>query len=158
VNVDARQNDQPEVNVQMGENETAMEYDQDLIFKHLCVSHVLLSPHIQTPSRCFYLDSPDKARENGMLVKSKREEDINRRQLFPVLFNGDCSPKLSFDSFAELAKTITENGGRIVDLDEPKLTHVVVDKRDDSRRQELIKRTSKSVILCYHFEGRVLTA
>lgn len=27
-------------------------------------------------------------------------------------------------------------------MDDPKLTHVVVDKRDTSRRKELIKRTS----------------
>lgn len=30
-------------------------------------------------------------------------------------------------------------------LNEPKLTHVVLDKRDDSRRVELMKRTSKYV-------------
>jgi hypothetical protein len=33
----------------------------------------------------------------------------------------------------------------VVDLAEAKLTHVVVDKRDVSRRLELMKRTSKSV-------------
>lgn len=33
----------------------------------------------------------------------------------------------------------------MVDLVEPKLTHVVVDKRDVSRRLELMKCTSKSV-------------
>lgn len=48
-------------------------------------------------------------------------------------------------SFEELSKLIVDNGGKIVGLDEPKLTHVVVDKRDESRRLELIKRTSKSV-------------
>jgi DNA ligase-4 len=47
-------------------------------------------------------------------------------------------------SFTDLSNTITKNGGRIVDLDEPKLTHVIIDKRDDSRRLELMKRTSKS--------------
>lgn len=31
----------------------------------------------------------------------------------------------------------------MVDLDNPKLTHVVLDKRDTSRRKELIKLTSK---------------
>ena len=40
---------------------------------------------------------------------------------------------------------VTDNGGKIVGLDEPKLTHVVIDKRDESRRLELIKRTSKFV-------------
>jgi DNA ligase-4 len=48
-------------------------------------------------------------------------------------------------SFEGLSKTIEGNGGRIVDVDEPKLTHVVIDKRDDSRRLDLIKLTSKSV-------------
>jgi len=44
-----------------------------------------------------------------------------------------------------LSKLIVDNGGKIVGLDESKLTHVVVDKRDESRRLELIKRTSKFV-------------
>ncbi|KAJ7281646.1 DNA ligase IV [Mycena rebaudengoi] len=92
----------------MGESETAMEYDQDLIFKHLC----------------FYLDSPTNARENGMAVRTKQESVIDK-------------------SFVELAKLIGQNGGKVVGLDEPKLTHVVIDKRDDSRRVELMKRTSK---------------
>ncbi|KAJ7252709.1 DNA ligase 4 [Mycena haematopus] len=93
---------------QDGRDETAMEYDQELIFKHLC----------------FYLDSPDNARKNGMTVKTKQEAAVT-------------------DSFAELARIITKHGGKVVDLAEPKLTHVVIDKRDDSRRVELMKRTSK---------------
>ena len=47
------------------------------------------------------------------------------------------------DSFARLAQVITDNGGKICDLDDPKLTHVLVDKRDESRRLELIKRTAQ---------------
>ncbi|GBE86558.1 DNA ligase 4 [Sparassis crispa] len=99
--------DDPKDSIQMGEDDS-MEYDQYLIFKHLC----------------FYLDSPANAKKHGMIVKSKHEDDIGR----------------NFDS---LSKILKENGGRVVDLDEPKLTHVVVDKRDTSRRVELIKRTSK---------------
>ena len=38
---------------------------------------------------------------------------------------------------------ITSNGGRVARLDEPKLTHIVVDRRDASRRLELMRRTSK---------------
>jgi len=34
-------------------------------------------------------------------------------------------------------------GGKIVDLDDPKLTHVLYDKRDESRRVELSRRTAK---------------
>lgn len=55
-----------------------------------------------------------------------------------------------FTSFDSLSVLIRENGGRIVDLDEPKLTHIIVDKHDDSRRLELIKRTSKSVSSIIH--------
>ncbi|RDB23717.1 DNA ligase 4 [Hypsizygus marmoreus] len=96
------------VDIKMGESESAMEYDQEYIFKHLC----------------FYLDSPENARKHGLAVKTKKESDIN-------------------ESFGELSKIISEHGGKIVDLDEPKLTHIIIDKRDDSRRLELMKRTSK---------------
>ena len=44
-----------------------------------------------------------------------------------------------------MATLIASNGGRVAGLDEPKLTHIVVDKRDTSRRLELMKRTSKYV-------------
>lgn len=51
-------------------------------------------------------------------------------------------------SFVEVEKLIKENGGKVTnDLSAPKLTHVVIDKRDDSRRLELMKRTSKYVYL-----------
>jgi DNA ligase 4 len=40
---------------------------------------------------------------------------------------------------------IRDNGGKVVDLDEPKLTHIIIDKRDDSRRLELMKRTAQWV-------------
>jgi len=99
---------QADEGVRMGEDDTAMEYDQDLILKHLC----------------FYLDTPDNARKHGMNVKAKNESDISR-------------------SFEQAAAAIRDNGGKVVDLDEPKLTHVVVDKRDPSRRLELMQRTSK---------------
>ncbi|KDQ61444.1 hypothetical protein JAAARDRAFT_30880 [Jaapia argillacea MUCL 33604] len=99
------ENDQ---DVKMGEHDEAMEYDQEHIFKHLC----------------FYVDTPEDARKNGMATKSKHEKDIAR-------------------SFTEVSKLIVDHGGRLVELDEPKLTHIVLDKRDDSRRLELMKRTSK---------------
>lgn len=94
----------------MGEDELAMEYNQDFIFKHLC----------------FYLDTSSNARRNGMAAKSKHERAIDA-------------------SFEELEKLITSNGGRVIDLDEPKLTHIVIDKRDDSRRLELMRRTAKPI-------------
>ncbi|TBU42396.1 DNA ligase 4 [Dichomitus squalens] len=94
--------------VRMGEDEDAIHYDQNKIFKHLC----------------FYVDSPSKARELGLSVKAKNEADVEKR-------------------LKEIVKLIESNGGRVTDVDDPKLTHVVLDKRDISRRQELIKRTSK---------------
>ncbi|KLO08051.1 DNA ligase 4 [Schizopora paradoxa] len=97
----------PAGDVKMGENEDAMEYDQEKIFRHLC----------------FYLDTPQNAEKNGMVSKSKHAAQITT-------------------SFGEIEDIITENGGRIVALEDPKLTHVVIDKRDDSRRKELSKRTS----------------
>ena len=49
----------------------------------------------------------------------------------------------SFTSLADIEEQITKNGGRIVDLNDPKLTHIVLDQRDASRRIELMTRTSK---------------
>lgn len=50
-------------------------------------------------------------------------------------------------SFSEVLTKITGNGGKIVGLDEPKLTHVVVDKLDTTRRVKLMERTSQWVFL-----------
>ena len=43
----------------------------------------------------------------------------------------------------EIESLIVDNGGKVVDLSDPKLTHVVLDKRDTSRRKELMRLTSK---------------
>ena len=53
------------------------------------------------------------------------------------------SSDLMLDSFEELSSQIVGNGGKIVDLDDPKLTHVVVDRLDATRRLKLIEHTSK---------------
>lgn len=77
-----------------------------------------------------------------MVVKPKHEIAITSRlrmifhRWFPLRSHGTSS-------FDFITKLISDNGGRVVDLDEPKLTHVVLDKRDDSRRRELLTRTSK---------------
>jgi DNA ligase 4 len=60
-------------------------------------------------------------------------------------------------SFERIAKLIEANGGTITELDDVKLTHVVLDKRDDSRRRELMKRTSKYRRLHLFFVLSVLT-
>ncbi|KAF5391043.1 hypothetical protein D9757_003979 [Collybiopsis confluens] len=70
-----------------------------------------------------YLDSPANSERLGMAVKKKHEVEIN-------------------ESFVSLKKIISDNGGQIVDLDDPKLTHIVLDKRDTSRQVILRKRTS----------------
>lgn len=46
-------------------------------------------------------------------------------------------------SFLRVSRSIEENGGKIVDLNNPKLTHIVLDKRDVSRRIMLMQLTSK---------------
>lgn len=53
-------------------------------------------------------------------------------------------------SFSNIARLILDNGGKVVDLDAPQLTHVVVDKRDESRRLELIKLTVKYAVILSH--------
>jgi len=73
---------------------------------------------------CFYLDTPENARKNRMTVKTKQEKAIS-------------------ETFSDISKSIVANGGKIVDLNDPKLTHVVLDKRDDGRRITLMQYTSK---------------
>ncbi|KAJ7623294.1 DNA ligase 4 [Roridomyces roridus] len=80
--------------------------------------------HAPVHFRCFYLDSPSNARKNGMDIKAKKPDAIQA-------------------SFDEISKLITENGGKVVDLNEPKLTHIIIDTRDESRRVQLGKRTEK---------------
>ncbi|KZV67055.1 DNA ligase 4 [Peniophora sp. CONT] len=72
----------------------------------------------------FYIDTPNNARKNGMKVSTKHEAAIEK-------------------NLAAISALIIENGGRVTDLDDPKLTHIVLDKRDDSRRRELMQKTSK---------------
>lgn len=84
-----------------------------------------------------------------MEVKAKREAEISQRyahflRRIQKLIVVSCS-------FDELSRLIVENGGKVVDLGEPKLTHVVIDKRDISRRAELMKRTSKYVAHLYTY-------
>lgn len=80
--------------VKMGETNEAMAYDEELIFKHLqVVSPLLLSCTDHILDRCFYLDSPENARQNGMEVKSKREEDITARYVCPSPLEMGFSPE-----------------------------------------------------------------
>jgi len=51
----------------------------------------------------------------------------------------ECRPLVRF---VDIEDIIAKNGGRIVELGDPKLTHIVVDKRDSSRRKDLMKKTS----------------
>jgi DNA ligase-4 len=86
----------------------------------------------------FYLDTPSNTRKNDMSVTSRHEDAIAKRFVGRIL-------RLTFTkiiSFERISNLIVDNGGRIAELDDAKLTHVVLDKRDDTRRRELMKRTS----------------
>jgi DNA ligase-4 len=78
-----------------------------------------------------------------MIVKTKYEKDIKQRYIVVLRVCIELVTNCAPPSFVDLSKVITDNGGKIVDLDESKLTHIIIDKRDDSRRLELMKRTSK---------------
>ncbi|KAF8582783.1 DNA ligase 4 [Ramaria rubella] len=99
-----------DADITMG-GDSAMEYDQDLLFKHLC----------------FYLDNADNARKNDMAVDNSRKLDL-----------------LIEENFENIQQMIIECGGEIVDIDDPKLTHVLYDKRDESRRVQLLRKASKT--------------
>lgn len=49
------------------------------------------------------------------------------------------------DSLEVVRDEIIQHGGVIAGLDDPKLTHVLYDKRDESRRIPLLRKTSRSV-------------
>jgi hypothetical protein len=109
-----------------------------------CAQQTALPKLMVAYTRCFYIDTPDNARMNGMVVKDKREGDITRQYVgwrrskyFRLTY--------AFHSLSSIAELITSNGGRLGALEEPKLTHIILDKRDVSRRKELGARTSKSV-------------
>jgi DNA ligase-4 len=91
--------------------------------------------------RCFYLDTPENARKNRMTVKTKQEKVISETYVI-LLYIQLMSSGVSH-SFSDISKSIVANGGKIVDLDNPKLTHILLDKRDDSRRISLMQYTSK---------------
>jgi DNA ligase 4 len=99
------------------------------------------------------LDSPANAIQHGIAVKSKHENEIEQR-LFSSQSTSADNNFLPF-SFSQLSKLIADNGGKVVDLLEPKLTHIVVDKRDVSRRLELMKRTSKSVTFTPYLSHKI---
>ncbi|KAH7325206.1 ATP dependent DNA ligase domain-containing protein [Rhizoctonia solani] len=74
---------------------------------------------------CFYLDSPDNARQEDFFVTCPHENKI----------------RLSMD---RVRKDILVHGGAIASsLSDPRLTHIVLHELDKSRRIELIRRTSK---------------
>ena len=112
--------------VKMGESDDATTYDEERIFTHLR----------------FYLDTPTNARKNDMRVTTKHEAAIEKRYIGPLDLASQ-SLILRPYSFTAIGALITENGGRVTDLGDPKLTHAVLDKRDDSRRRELMQRTSQ---------------
>jgi len=135
----------------MGEDDNAMQYDQDMIFRHLYVHdpstlHVLV---LNRSMRCFYIDSPSNARANGMQIKQNLKNEDAIAKEWACLISGECWRGLLIDTTRRLDKVealISSNGGRVAGLDEPRLTHIVVDRRDASRRLELMKRTSMYVV------------
>ena len=78
---------------------------------------------------------------NEMVVNTKYEEEISDQ--FVSLISARRMEAHVDVSLRKVSGNIEENGGKIMDLDNPKLTHVVVDKRDVSRRITLMQRTSQ---------------
>ncbi|KAF8518045.1 DNA ligase 4 [Hysterangium stoloniferum] len=74
----------------------------------------------------FYLDTAESAKKNGMVT------DEDHKYASEIYAN-----------FQQVRKDLVKYGGIIVDLDDPLLTHILYDRRDDSRRIQLMRRTSK---------------
>ncbi|KAG8696578.1 DNA ligase (ATP) [Ceratobasidium sp. 395] len=83
--------------------------DQNLYFRQLC----------------FYLDTPENARNEDFIVSTPHETKIKQ-------------------SMDRVRREILVHGGSIATgLSDPRLTHVVLHERDKSRRVELIRRIAK---------------
>jgi DNA ligase-4 len=87
----------------------------------------------------FYLDTPSNARANGLKVSTSKEAAIEARQ---VSYTDQASWKLMSARFKSIEKQILAYGGMVTtNLEEPKLTHIVLDNDDLSRRISLMRRT-----------------
>ncbi|RXK40753.1 hypothetical protein M231_02005 [Tremella mesenterica] len=72
----------------------------------------------------FYIDTIENAKKNGLTGSSPSSEVIERLD--------------------NARKLLIENGGKVVDdINEPKLTHIIMDDDDSSRYGELSRKTSK---------------
>jgi len=89
------------------ETEDALQYDQNLIFKHLY----------------FYLDTISAAEENGLQIAKKNDN-------------------VTLD---DIAAKLRDNGAEIVSLDDPRLSHIIFDPDDTSRRLQIRKRVCRGV-------------
>ena len=104
--------DQDQHDVKMGENEAAMEYDQEFIFKHLQVTGLLsLSNLLIGFFRCFYLDSPANAIQNGIAVKSKHENEIEQRLFLSQSTSADINFCLQLWTTVEIDRRQRWKGG-----------------------------------------------
>lgn len=92
--------------------------------------------------RCFYFDSPENARKNGMAVNTKYEKDIEERYVVH-LPRRTTVVEVHNDSLRKTMEEVEAHGGKVVGLDDPKLTHIVMDKRDICRRLALMERTAR---------------
>ncbi|WWD08963.1 hypothetical protein V865_007078 [Kwoniella europaea PYCC6329] len=91
----------------MGEDSSAMNYDEDSIFNHLV----------------FYIDTPDNATKNGLGPSTPHAQAAERLQ--------------------QAEKLLRENGGKIVkDINDRKLTHIIMDDEDSGRYAEIVKTTA----------------
>lgn len=139
----------------MGETDDDMQYDTDLIFKHLLVVSLINLVYCTPESSSSALDVSIWIRPR-MPAKIACQLRQNMRSRSWTGSSNSCGTirHQLYDkyasSFETIMGTITKNGGRIGSIDDPKLTHVLLDKRDISRRRELSSRTSQYVISLKH--------
>lgn len=122
---------------QMGENPEANDYDE---------GKVGIGPASKAKSQIFlhlvfYMDTPVNAKKNGLADSSPSDEASDRSDLDP--YHGTQLTELRL---AEAARLLTESGGRIItDIQDRKLTHIVMDDDDSGRYAELVRKTAQYV-------------
>lgn len=127
-----------------GSDQVAAEYDPDAIFRHLCVIINSMHKHVADENSRFYLDTSENASRNDLPVDRSYNwrAEIEEKS---VIYDSKILPSSdrALSSFEAVKEKIIEYGGKLVDLSDPSLTHVLYDKRDDSRRIKLIRKTSE---------------
>lgn len=90
--------------------------------------------------RFFYIDAVHYAKDNGLEVNN---DDCGA---WYVMYDNFIQARaITTPSLKDVERKIKDHGGRIVDLIDPRLTHVIFDPEDTTRRLQIRQRIRRHV-------------